>query len=563
MLDTAANRHVPVLKPLRVENPDEFPWDDSVDVAVVGLGAAGAAAALEAAECGAQVLVLDRLDGGGASKLSGGVMYAGGGTRHQREAGVEDSADNMYEYLRVQVGGVVADRTLRRFCDDSVANLDWLERHGVRYGGKFYREKNSFPGGEWGLYYSGNEAYWPYNERATAAARGHITQGSGYATGHALMRPLIEALQRLANVRMLRYAEVFQLVLDRDDRMVGLRYRLDSQDGLRCAARSVVHRLANLVGTAMPGPGSAIRKLAQLFAGPLRERSVRVRNGAVLSAGGFIYNTEMVREATQGRIYAQRPLGEDCNGSGIRLGISAGAATARMDRITYWRFYAPPHALLRSVVVGTGGQRMCNEALYGATVADALIEGSDGRGWLIIDEAIMRQVRTDLRGSMHRFQKAMGWQYLFACTTKAPTLEQLASKLQLPATALQRTIDTYNRSIADKQPDEFHKSDKYRQPIGSGPFYAIDITVGAKGFPCPNLTLGGLRVDEDSGLVLRDDGRPIEGLYAAGRNAVGICSYTYISGLSLADCIFSGRRAGGHAAQLRLEQNRLEQNRLE
>jgi 3-oxo-5alpha-steroid 4-dehydrogenase len=37
-------------------------------------------------------------------------------------------------------------------------------------------------------------------------------------------------------------------------------------------------------------------------------------------------------------------------------------------------------------------------------------------------------------------------------------------------------------------------------------------------------------------------------LYAAGRSAVGLCSRSYVSGLSLADCVFSGRRAGRHAA---------------
>ena len=44
------------------------------------------------------------------------------------------------------------------------------------------------------------------------------------------------------------------------------------------------------------------------------------------------------------------------------------------------------------------------------------------------------------------------------------------------------------------------------------------------------------------------DGGTIAGLYAAGRSAVGICSNSYVSGLSIADCIFSGRRAGGDAA---------------
>jgi 3-oxo-5alpha-steroid 4-dehydrogenase len=60
----------------------------------------------------------------------------------------------------------------------------------------------------------------------------------------------------------------------------------------------------------------------------------------------------------------------------------------------------------------------------------------------------------------------------------------------------------------------------------------------------PMLTLGGLKVDEHSGLVRREDGSTIGGLYAAGRTAVGICSNVYMSGLAYADCIFSGRRVG-------------------
>ena len=41
-----------------------------------------------------------------------------------------------------------------------------------------------------------------------------------------------------------------------------------------------------------------------------------------------------------------------------------------------------------------------------------------------------------------------------------------------------------------------------------------------------------------------DGGDPIEGLYAAGRNAVGISSNGYVSGLSVSDGIFAGRNAG-------------------
>ena len=59
-------------------------WDIEADVVVVGFGAAGACAALEAAAGRRDVIVLDRFGGGGATALSGGVVYAGGGTAQQR-----------------------------------------------------------------------------------------------------------------------------------------------------------------------------------------------------------------------------------------------------------------------------------------------------------------------------------------------------------------------------------------------------------------------------------------------------------------------------------------------
>jgi 3-oxo-5alpha-steroid 4-dehydrogenase len=80
------------------------------------------------------------------------------------------------------------------------------------------------------------------------------------------------------------------------------------------------------------------------------------------------------------------------------------------------------------------------------------------------------------------------------------------------------------------------------------PFCAIDASVDSKLLPMATMSVGGLGVEEDSGLVLDADGRPIQGLYAAGRNAVGICSNIYVSGLSYADCLFSGRRAARAAA---------------
>jgi glutamate dehydrogenase/leucine dehydrogenase len=80
----------PADAPLVLTKANGESWDQEADVVVVGFGGAGACAALEAKAQGARVLVLDRFHGGGATAISGGVFYAGGGTHIQREAGVDD-----------------------------------------------------------------------------------------------------------------------------------------------------------------------------------------------------------------------------------------------------------------------------------------------------------------------------------------------------------------------------------------------------------------------------------------------------------------------------------------
>ena len=128
--DSAATR---VDAPLRIAGEGAIGWDDSCDVLVAGFGAAGASAAIEAARAGARVVAADRFGGGGASAKSGGVVYAGGGTRFQKAAGYEDTPEAMYEYLSKEVGDAVSPATLRSFCDHSVALLEWLEQNGVEF----------------------------------------------------------------------------------------------------------------------------------------------------------------------------------------------------------------------------------------------------------------------------------------------------------------------------------------------------------------------------------------------------------------------------------------------
>jgi 3-oxo-5alpha-steroid 4-dehydrogenase len=178
-----------------------------------------------------------------------------------------------------------------------------------------------------------------------------------------------------------------------------------------------------------------------------------------------------------------------------------------------------------------------------------MIDKHSGRGFLVLDANSWTKARRQFRSQTLTFQRVMAGYLLTAGHKKAGTLGQLARKIGVPTAALRQTVAAYNDGIHSGTGDPAHKASDLCSPIEQGPFYAIDISIkNSPAFPAPGLTLGGLRVDEETGQVLTDGGDHVGGLYAAGRSAVGICSNSYISGLSLADCVFSGRRAGVHAA---------------
>jgi 3-oxo-5alpha-steroid 4-dehydrogenase len=513
----------PAEPPLVLTKTDGEAWDDEADVVVVGFGGAGACAALEANTNGARVLVLDRFHGGGATAISGGVFYAGGGTHIQSEAGVTDDADEMFRYLSLEVQGVVSEETLRDFCDKSVDNLTWLEQHGVPFEASLCPYKTSYPTDDYYLYYSGNEGFTPYKEAAKPAPRGHRAKGAGLP-GESFYEPLRESAQR-AGIQVEYETRVTRLVIDSQNRVLGVEYR-QIQKGLWSQLYRKLHQA-----------GIAIVKYNPKLAAKLRERCfrieaehsvlkrVRAANGVVLAAGGFIYNRQMVKEI-------------------------APSKTDLMDRISAWRFINPPEAFAKGMIINQQGERYINEFRYGAAVGEAMVEENDGVAILVINGELKKIAREQCKpGKAQWFQRAPALLNLWFNSKEAKSVEELAKVAKVPVDALRRTLDEYNDAADGKTADRFHKDTDKMHAMRNGPYFAINAGIKSKRFPCPTLTLGGLVVDERTGQVKGEDGGVIPGLYAAGRNAVGVCSRQYVSGLSIADCVYSGRRAGGAAAR--------------
>jgi 3-oxo-5alpha-steroid 4-dehydrogenase len=521
-------------------------WDVEADVVVVGFGAAGACAALEAAEAGADVVVLDRFCGGGATALSGGVVYAGGGTAQQKAAGVTDSPEAMLRYLSLEVGDAVSPATLREFCTGSPAMLAWLEDHGVPFEGSLCPDKTSYPTNRHYLYYSGSEL--SVGDVEHAAPRGHRARGRG-TSGYLLFARLERAV-RGSGARVLGQTAARRLVADPAGRIIGVECRtLRGAPGWAAAAHRVLHRWSAKPYLYAPKLGRALhRRVAWLERRYGRPLLVAARGGVVLAAGGFVASRPMMREhapAYRGGLPLATP-GDD--GSGIRLGTEAGGATAFLDRVSVWRFLSPPPALLGGVLVDRDGGRLCDESRYGAAIGEAVMRRG-GRAWLLVDRATVAEARRQLRGSTLWFQRLQAWYLLTAGRVSAPTVAGLAARAGVDPAGLAATLDAYNAAASAGRTDPAGKPAGQVRAQDRPPYSLIDCSVRPRlAYPAPMLTLGGLVVAEDTGQVRRADGSAVAGLYAAGRTAVGICSHSYVSGLSLADCVFSGRRAGRHAA---------------
>ncbi len=542
-LDASSSGATPIASALLADNADSISWDVDCDVLVVGFGAAGASAAIEAARAGAQVIIADRFEGGGASAKSGGVVYAGGGTPYQKEAGFDDTPEAMFEYLRHEVGNVVSEAALRDFCTHSVAMISWLEALGVEFAATVPPKKTSYPPDGYYLYFSGNEAVPAFAGEKPPAPRGHRVKGAGLSG-----TMMFEALRRAtvsAGAGVMSQAAVRRLVVDSTGGAVLGAEVWQMPIGSSVARRHRrLSRLAERLSYVDAGLSDRVRRrVLALEIAHARPRMVRARGGVVLSTGGFIFNRAMVARHAPGYLHNFRLGTTGCDGSGIRLGESVGGATAHLERVSAWRFINPPLAWARGIVVDPAGRRFCNEEVYGALLGHHMCEQHGGKAWLVLDSRLRREaMREAMFGGLWRFQ-SLPAMVLSLRARRGNSIEDLARRIGADAAAMRETLDAYN-TAARGGDDAFGKSSAMRQSLDAPPFFALDISVRSATFPCPAITLGGLRVDESTGAVMRPDGECIPGLYAAGRAAVGLASNQYVSGLALADCIWSGRRAG-------------------
>ena len=106
-------------------------WDDEADVIVVGTGGAGYAAAIEAKDAGASVLMIDK-----AKWFGGRTIHSNGdlqmpASHIQRKAGIEDSAEWAFEDYYKNGEHRAVPEVLRVFVEGAADTALWLEKLGI------------------------------------------------------------------------------------------------------------------------------------------------------------------------------------------------------------------------------------------------------------------------------------------------------------------------------------------------------------------------------------------------------------------------------------------------
>ena len=464
-------------------------WDDAADVVVVGLGSAGACAAIEARRAGARVVALDgESEPGGTSATSAGQLYLGGGTGLQKACGFEDTPEAMASYMKLACGPGADEEKIELFAERSVEHYEWLVDLGVPFKPSFVPTTEATnPPGDDGLTYTGSELAYPWVEHAPPAPRGHNVRCEG-SSGHVLMRALLAEVER-QGVEVRTGSKVERLAVDDSGRVVGV-------GGLGAGAAEPVW--------------------------------IRADGGVVLCTGGFGFNRGMLARYAP-RLLGCMPVGTEAeDGLGLRLGLAAGGEALRMSAGCVILGFSKPRSLVRGILVDARGQRFVNEDVYQAVAGDAGLYRADGCVYLILDAKTWSEPLNP-----------------YPIVGEGGSAADLERALDLPQGNLSHTLEVYNRHAARGEDPLFRKGADWLVPLDEPPLRALDLR--STTFPFPFFTLGGLRTSP-AGEVLTPEGEAIEGLYAAGRAASGLPAQGYNSGMSLSDCTFFGRLAGRSAA---------------
>ena len=538
-------------------------WDRTVDLLVMGSGAAGMGAAVRGHDLGLDVLLVEKSElYGGNSAMSGGVCWVANNPGMAGE-GIPDSDEEGFKYLKHITKGEVPDDRLWLYIRESKRVLAYLhDKTHVRYVplAKYTDYYPEAPGGRDGgrsmdpLPFDGSKLREdlirlrrPHPQSQILGKFGITAKEAQAAIGVGFTTMVFMAWQMflyfLRHFKRKRWGRDTKLCAGNS--LMG-RLLLSLKDrNIRAWLNTSIEELVFEDGKAV---GAVLNKEGEIF-------RVKARRGVVLAAGGFSRNLEMRQKYQRHPITTEWTAGTPSNtGDAIRMGAEAGGALGLMDEAWWTPVSLVPRSPFSWVLVvekslphglflNQDGKRFTNEAAPYIDVVNGMYDDVEKTGaadprWFHIFDATYR--KSSIAGPVAPAKvmpdKKLPRRYRDGnFLYKAESLDELCEQLKIPAATAKAAITRFNEYAVKGEDPDFNRGwsaqDRYYGdpnvkpncslgPIETGPFYAVQIYPGDLG------TKGGLVTDEHS-RVLREDGRLIPGLYAAGNSAESVMGRTY------------------------------------
>lgn len=472
------------------------------DVAIVGGGPAGLAAAISAAESGTDVILLEKTSlTGGASNMGMGPFAAG--TRIQKKNMVGLDVDQAYRIFMDYTHYRTDARLVRKYIDKSADTIEWLQDMGVEFVGVM-------------KYFPDSQASW------------HVVKPEEGPPGPRCASTMIKRMTERADelgVRILYETPACEIIM-KEGRAAGVKADEASGEEVEITADAVI------ISTG--GYGNNPEMVEDLL--------------------GYKLDVDFFPHRIPGIV-----------GDGIKMAWAAGAGRSDMNMEITGKIHGLHESpmsdqLFRqpsSICVDLRGYRVFDEAVMENTtyLGNAVARLKNRCAFSIIDSNILKKwikkgldlpgpgPELDIRQAekeLNRMIDEDGLDTVFS----ADSLEELAEKIGLDKETFITTVEEYNEDAGNNIDTVFGKEHKYLTELKGPRYYAGRFNPSAYG------SLGGIMIDHET-RVLTDEWEIIPGLYSAGTDACSIYgdSYVfYLPGNTMGFCLNSGRIAGENAA---------------
>jgi succinate dehydrogenase/fumarate reductase flavoprotein subunit len=552
-----------------------------VDLLVIGAGPAGMTAALVASLEGLDVLLCEKSDQvGGTGSTSAGTLWIPGNSQ-SRAAGFNDSAEQADRYLSALVGENTKRELRDAYLETGPAAIDYLcARTDVQFlpCGTHPDYRSNMPGAA----IAGRAIIpEPFDGRLLGVdfrrVRPPIPEFmllGGMMVGKLDISRLLGRFQSAAN--FIYSAKLFARYLgDRMKYPRGTRLMMGNALVARLfysLRKRNVPILFDAAIVGLVGDRNGVTG-ARLNAGG-KDILVTARKGVVLATGGYAHNKNFRAQFMPQPVPELSMSYQGNQGDGLDTAKRVGAAIAP-DRSTSG-LWSPvsvvpradgtkglfPHLVLDRakpglIAVNKSGRRFVNEAASYHDFVLAMFESNKNApsipAWLICDADFLKKYGLGIVYPGHRNpQKFVRNGYL----ASGRSLDELAGRIGVDAAQLRETVSRYN-GFAQKgvdidfgkgetelnrfNGDAAHKPNPCIGPLTTPPFYALAV------WPADIAVSTGLAADADA-RVLRDDGKPIPGLYVCGNDMASVMAGSYPGpGTTLGPAMVFAYRAAMHA----------------